>query len=564
MDARLPPKLTVWLANGSHLLLAAHLLLLHVLAFGGWRLLAGRLLWVAALGLFLLWQPFVAGERRINPRQGGVLLAAVLASTWLLGPWLLLVWCGALAGAIGGRVLWSEQRGERSGYLLAFGYVIGITVFGVVPEISPRVVLDPLPRAAFVHLMPLLLPLLLVFPARTPRRTGERFDLFYGTLVSLILAVFVLGALAYMLVGGVDYVEALFSTSLTLAGALLVVAWAWNPRAGFSGIGSTVSRYLLSVGMPLEQWLVQLAAESERETDPVRFLAAAMAHLHGMPWVVGSAWQAAGQTGSGGERSAHVHVCRLADLTLTVYFRLPPSSSIRWHVEWLLRLVAEFYEVKRQAHELQRIGYLQAVYETGSRVTHDVKNLLQSMQGLCYAAAQPGDPALRVDLLGKQLPLITERLRATLEKLQMPTIERGSQEAAGEWWWRLRNRYAERDINWLGVPAADERLPAALFDSIAENLLQNALNKRQREPGLGIAVSFANGALTVADDGAPLPPDLAATVLREPVGSEDGLGIGLYHAARQAAAAGYVLELAENRSGQVVFRLSSAHPPAEA
>ncbi len=557
MDARPTQKLAAHLADWSHLLLAAHLLMLHVLAFGGWQLPAVRLLWVAALGLFLLWQPFVAGERPISLRQGAILFAVVLASTWFLGPWLLLVWCGALAGAIGGRVLWSERRGERIGYLLAFGYVIGLTVFGVVPEISAKVVLDPLSRQAFARLMPLLLLLLLVFPARAPqRRAGEAFDLFYGMLVFLVLAVFVLGSLAYMLVGGVGYVEALFSTSLTVAAALLVVAWAWNPRAGFSGIGSAVSRYLLSVGMPLEQWLVQLAAENERESDPLHFLAAVMGRLQGMPWVVGSAWAAAGQSGQIGGHSPHRHVYQAADLALTIYFRLPPSPSMRWHVEWLLRLAAEFYEVKRQAHELQRIGYLQAVYETGSRVTHDVKNLLQSMQGLCYAAAQPGDPAQLAGLLGKQLPLLTERLRVTLDKLQTPMVEQGGREVAGEWWWRLRSRYAERGIDWLGVPNAGEELPAALFDSVAENLLQNALAKRQREPALNIAVSFVDGTLSVDDDGAPLAPALALKVLREPVNSEDGLGIGLYHAARQAAAAGYVLELAENRAGRVSFRLA--------
>ena len=91
---------------------------------------------------------------------------------------------------------------------------------------------------------------------------------------------------------------------------------------------------------------------------------------------------------------------------------------MRWHVEWLLRLAAEFYLVKRQTHQLQRMGYLQAVYETGARVTHDVKNILQSMQGLCYAASQPGDAAQLASLLSRQLPQITERLKVTLEKLQ--------------------------------------------------------------------------------------------------------------------------------------------------
>jgi hypothetical protein len=52
-------------------------------------------------------------------------------------------------------------------------------------------------------------------------------------MVFLALAVFVLGSLAYMQIGAVSYVEALFKTSLAIAGALLVVAWAWNPRRGF-------------------------------------------------------------------------------------------------------------------------------------------------------------------------------------------------------------------------------------------------------------------------------------------------------------------------------------------
>ena len=546
--------LTGRLGEWSPLLLAGHLLMVHVLAFGGWQIPAVRLLWVVALGLFLLWQPFVAGERRISTGQGGVLFVVVLASTWFLGPWLLLIWCGALAAAIGGRVLWTEQRAERAGYLLAFGYRIVITVFGVVPEISSALMLDPSLRNLFAHFMPLVLPILLAFPAQAPkRRAGDAFDLFYGMLVFLVLAVFVLGALAYMLVGEVGYVESLFKTSLTVAGALLLVAWAWNPRAGFSGIGSAVSRYLMSMGMPLEQWLVKLAEVSEKEAEPAPFLAAAMSHLQEMSWVRGVSWRAGGVSRQLGEQTAHLHLYPQDDLVLSVYFRYPPSPAMRWHVEWLLRLAAEFYLVKRQAHQLQRMGYLQAVYETGARVTHDVKNILQAMQGLVYAAAQPGEPIHLVNLLSRQLPQITERLSVTLAKLQSPQAESGERLDARRWWDELQDRYASASIVWQGAPAAGELLPASLFDSVAENLLQNALAKRQREPGLTLLVAFANGTLTVVDDGTPVEPRIIDAILREPVGSEDGLGIGLYHAARQAEAAGYRLELLENRLGQVVF-----------
>ena len=375
-------------------------------------------------------------------------------------------------------------------------------------------------------------------------------------LVFLVLAVFVLGALAYMLVTTASYVEALFKASMTVACALLIVAWAWNPRAGFSGIGSAVSRYLLSMGMPLEQWLVQLSAESERHADPTRFLEAQMGRMREMPWVMGVSWKSGQSSGQSGELTQYVHACLANELALNVHFRQAPSPAMRWHVEWLLRLVAEFYLVKRQTHQL---GYVQAIYETGARVTHDVKNLLQSLQVLCYAANQPGDPAEVASLLGRQLPQIADRLKATLEKLQSPSLESQEQVAADFWWAGLKERYAHVSLEWLGEATVNTSVPGALFDSVAENLLQNALAKRQRQPGLKIRVAFGDASLSVDDDGLAIPSVLVANLFREPVSSEDGLGVGLYHAARQADGAGYALKLVENRAGRVAFSLARAH-----
>jgi hypothetical protein len=45
-------------------------------------------------------------------------------------------------------------------------------------------------------------------------------------------------------------------------------------------------------------------------------------------------------------------------------------------------------------------------------------------------------------------------------------------------------------------------------------------------------------------------------LFRAPVQSQYGLGIGLYHAARQAAESGYFLILDENSKGAVSFRLA--------
>ena len=550
-----------WWSRQPHFLLAGHLLLLHALAFGGWKLPTVRILWFVALGLFLLWQPFVAGERRMSLQQGAVLVGIALATTLLLNPWLMLIWCGALAAVIGGRVQWTSRRIERAGYLYAFGYLVCLIIFGVVPEISPTVVLDPLPRNTIALFMPALLSVLLAFPARPQRRqAGDAFDLFYGMLVFLALAVFVLGALAFTLVGNISYVEALAKTSLSIATALLVLAWAWNPRAGFSGIGSAFSRYLLSVGLPLEQWLIHLAETSERETHPVRFLSKVIGQLDRMPWVVGCKWRAGNDSGAFGATSPHAQEYRRNDVCLTVFFRHVPSPAMRWHVEWLLRLATEFYLVKFQTHELQRIGYLQAVYETGARVTHDVKNLLQSLQTLCYAASQPGDPAAVAQLLARQLPQIAERLKSTLEKLQRPQVEDSEGISAQIWWNRLQDRHAGNGILWQKDLRGDGEVPNAMFDSVAENLLQNALSKRQRESNVEISVILTvdrnSAVFSVRDNGNAIASPIAESLFLAPIQSEYGLGIGLYHAAKQAGEAGYFLSLTENTNGAVCFTLA--------
>jgi sensor histidine kinase regulating citrate/malate metabolism len=64
--------------------------------------------------------------------------------------------------------------------------------------------------------------------------------------------------------------------------------------------------------------------------------------------------------------------------------------------------------------------------------------------------------------------------------------------------------------------------------------------------------------LMVCDNGSAIPDAIASSLFLGPVTSESGYGIGLYQAARYAKAAGYRLELAENRPGRVCFRLVAA------
>lgn len=159
------------------------------------------------------------------------------------------------------------------------------------------------------------------------------------------------------------------------------------------------------------------------------------------------------------------------------------------------------YVAKQREQELKQVSYLRAVHETGARLTHDIKNLLQSLSNLCFMAQSAGeDKAGQFNLLlQRQLPQITVRLQQTLEKLQAPAqpygeSSVGSREAARRWWAALQQLCPQRYR--IRGPCA-RRLQHRYrwrYDSVADNLLHNALIKRQSESGLTIRVSLSSKA----------------------------------------------------------------------
>src|SRR4051812_12550277 len=66
---------------------------------------------------------------------------------------------------------------------------------------------------------------------------------------------------------------------------------------------------------------------------------------------------------------------------------LSPKPGPARHLHLLGQLLAEFYAAKLREEKLRETSYLQAVHETGARTTHDIKNLLQSLNVLCSVAA---------------------------------------------------------------------------------------------------------------------------------------------------------------------------------
>jgi signal transduction histidine kinase len=554
----------IWSLSQRHwrFVVVAMLALLHVVVVRGTVDHWARMLLLAHLGLLLLWQPFVRGEQRITLAQGAfIALGAVAVMLWV-GWWLLAFWVVVLAGVVGGKVFLHQARWQRRFYLVVLVYLLSLLAVLILPEIAPRQEVTDEMRSVAHYGLPLLLLVLALLPAETdPPEAPQVIDFFYSVFLMLALGTVILGSFAFMTLGRVPYLEALTNTVFLIAGSIFLLGLAWSPRTGFGGLNVFFSRYLLSIGLPVERWLYFLAELSQKESQPERFLSEGVAGLARLQWIAGASWQAGGQHGETGIRTEHAVLYESPGLALTVYSRYRTSPALQWHMHLLGQLLGEFYAAKLREQALQRSSYLQAVHETGARLTHDVKNLLQSLNVLCSVAAQEDSPRVQA-LMRRQLPAISQRLQSTLEKLQHPVGEERQQVPLRDWWETLGRQAQGQNVEFVadGLEAAST-VPKALFDSVAENLLQNALAKRVLDAGLHIRVSLHGGegvVLRVHDNGRAVPADIAGPLLRAPVRSESGLGIGLYQAARLAEKHGYALALEENREGSVCFALRPA------
>src|SRR5438876_340188 len=337
-----------------------------------------------------------------------------------------------------------------------------------------------------------------------------------------------------------------------------LVVLAWNPRSGFAGLNVFFVRYLFSIGLPVEQWLHFLAELLQREARPERFLVEALSGLARLPSVSGVSWKAAEASGEKGERTPHAVDFENSAVSLRIYSRYRLSPALLWHLHLLGQLLGEFYMAKLREEQLRQASYVQAVHETGARMTHDIKNLLQSLNVLCSVAARDHDrdsTELQA-LIRRQLPLITQRLSETLAKLQRPDAAAESYVPAQTWWDALARQYRGEGVEFeaRNLPQ-DARLPRSLFDSVADNLIRNALAKRATR--VHVSLDWDSSiALRVRDSGSAVPREMESTLMRAPVESASGLGIGLYQAARQAESSGYRLVLETNRDGEVCFALT--------
>ena len=131
---------------------------------------------------------------------------------------------------------------------------------------------------------------------------------------------------------------------------------------------------------------------------------------------------------------------------------------------------------------------------------------------------------------------------------------------AQDWWADITARHTGSGATLIARGDMNVAIPAALFDTVLENCLENARKKKEREPNIVIRIELTTEpapALAIIDTGSPIPSATLENLFAAPIANSrrGGLGIGLYQARRLAEQQGYVLVLVANEMGNVRFEV---------
>ena len=512
-------------------------------------------------GFFLLWQPVVKQQATFTIKQLVIIVLLTSAYIYFFNPWLSAFWSLLLLTLLTGRIF---ARGlARATYGFAVIILFLEIILSTTPALFKLSALPPSLQSIFNTVI-IFLPLLLLFiPAKDT--SSKQVDFIRGFLIVLLVMFLCMSSVLISLTTKQPYLEALAVSVFILSLFLLFAAFLWAPRAGFSGLAKLLENYLLNIGGPFEQWITHVSTlDANTSIDPAHFLNASLKYLMQQDWVCGVSWQTEFDKGIIGHDSSHKVDIVDEKLSLSIYTHTPIGPSLFLHTKLLLSVLTFYYRAKLQEQQVVKQAHLQAIYETGSKLTHDVKNILQSTQTMTKII-NDNDSEMEeiIGVIKKQMPLLTQRLNTTLEKLRSPDNMNNQPETSTgsllNWWHQLQLRYTDRHLEFVSDLSNDCEINLDVFTTVVENLLDNARSKRILEPNLEIIIKLSvkddRLQLSVTDTGSAINPTIASQLFKEVIASNDGFGIGLYQSYEMAKSHGYTLKIENNSNGQVRFTL---------
>ena len=557
------PANNQFLQKNEHRLLGLMLFsLLATIRLGDYDMIAQSFL-IMHFGFFLLWQPVVNTQASFSAKQLIILLFLITGFIYWFNPWLYAFWTLLLLTLLTGRIF---ARGlARAVYGLAVIILFLDLIIITTPELFQLSALSSSIKYGFSTALMLLPLALLLVPVNDT--ASKQVDFIRGFLVVLLITFLCMSSALITLATQQPYIESLAISVFILSLFLFTMAFLWTPRAGFKGMSQLLEKYILNIGGPFEQWFTHVSTlEANSSLRPSTFLSTTSAYLLQQHWVCGVYWETEADNKLEGEESPYAINVEDSKINLRLYTFTPVGPSLSLHAKLLLNVQVFYYLAKLQEQQLIKQAHLKAIYETGSKLTHDVKNILQSTQTMTQIL-NDNDAQMQeiIDVLKRQMPLLTQRLNTTLEKLRAPAKNEDNNAIATSslqhWWNQLQLRYSDRHIDFSAHIDEDLDIPIDVFTTVVENLLDNARSKRIREPKLEIFIRLEKKEkvleLTVTDTGSEIPAEIYPHLLKEIVSSNDGFGIGLFQSRELALNHGYELSVRDNVDGKVCFSLQN-------
>lgn len=536
-----------------------------LLSLHGVLITTGSLLWLILplhLSLFLFWQPIWPRDHQFHPKP--VVAAALFFGVTIpgLGHWFEVLWSLLLIGLIASAS--PTHSALRKLHILGIGFIIFELFLNVLPSILKETAFTS-QYHEYLDWGLIAIPVIYLFFIKDQESPySSSMDIFRGFSIAMIILLLILSTIAYMHTKTSDYPTAIFFASMGMALFLLIFSWLWIPNNKASSLSALWARHLLNQALPTENWLPrinELISRRTRSTDD--FMVAAFTFLFELPFVSGIQWTMSDEKGLLGKTSKYRYPLNRDDLQITVYsdFTIPSTSYM--HLELLFDVLYLIIKSRINEKKLADQATLKGIYETGAKLTHDIKNILQATKNMTALidATNEHNAERGLQIIRAQIPQLRERLEQTLKKLSAPEsgIDEKTQ-SANDWLLGMENRYLGRHIKFTSNIQNSCELNKDLFDTVAENLLENARIKRVNNPNLIIRLTLeTNGAnqacLEVIDDGHSMPEETAKRLFKHPVDSRNGLGVGLYQCSRLAQEHNYTLELLTNRDQSIRFRL---------
>ena len=550
------------LSNNEHRILGLMLFCLLAATHIGSNDAIAQSFLIAHFGFFLLWQPIVKKQSSFTIKQLILLSIIIFIFIYWFNPWLNAFWSLLLLTLLTGRIFARDLA--RATYGLAVIILFLELILNTTPGLFHLAALSSSIQSTF-SMVVTLLPLTLLFIPVTD--TGSKqVDFIRGFLLVLLIIFLCMSSVLISLTSKQAYIESLAISVIILSLFLLLAALLWTPRGGFTGLARLWEKYILDIGGSFEEWITHVSSlETNTGLRSEDFLTASLFYLIQQHWICGVSWQTNSDSGFEGEKSSNTVSINDEKLKIILHTYTPVGPSLLLHAKLLLNVLTFYYRAKLQEQQLIKQAHMQAIYETGSKLTHDMKNILQSTHTMTQIINDNDSQMSEIiEVLKKQMPLLTQRLNTTLEKLRAPQkADLATKSMSGSllhWWGQLQHRYTDSHIQFSSEVSKDTEIPIEVFTTVIENLLDNARSKLIREPDLKIFVKLTNIDeklhLSVIDTGSAINKQVAQQLFKEVVSSQDGYGIGLYQCYALAKNNGLELRIAENTSGHVCFTLA--------